>query len=249
MSGHSKWSSIKHKKAATDAKRGKVFSKLIREITVAARIGGGDLEANPRLRTAVQTAKASNMPLDNIERAIMKGTGALPGQNFEPFLYEGYGPGGIAILVDVLTDNKNRTVAELRHIFVKSGGNLAETGSVQWMFEKKGYISVNAKAVSEEDLLEVALDAGAEDLKTEGDSLAIYTSFEDFYQVKAKVEEANIPIESGELTMLPQNAVAVEGKQAEKTLKLMEALEEQDDVQSVYGNFDIDEKEMEALLN
>ncbi len=249
MSGHSKWHSIKHKKAATDAKRGKVFSKLIREITVAARIGGGDLEANPRLRTAVQTAKDSNMPLDNIERAILKGTGALPGQNFEPFVYEGYGPGGIAILVDVLTDNKNRTVAELRHIFAKNGGNLAETGSVQWMFDKKGYISVNAESVSEEDLLEVALNAGAEDLKAEGDSLAIYTSYEDFYQVKTKVEEANIPIESGELTMLPQNAVLVEGKQAEKTLKLVEALEDQDDVQSVYGNFDIDEKEMEALLN
>ena len=248
MSGHSKWHSIKHKKAATDAKRGKVFSKLIREITVAARIGGGDTESNPRLRTAVQTAKGQNMPLDNIERAIKKGTGELPGQNYESVMYEGYGPGGVAILVDVLTDNKNRTVAELRNILSKNGGNLGETGSVQWMFDRKGFIAVSSSSVSEEDLLEIALDAGAEDLKTEGDTLAVYTSYEDFYQVKSKIEEANVPIESSELTMLPQNALQVEGKQAEKTLKLMETLEDQDDVQSVYGNFDIDEKEMEALL-
>ena len=248
MSGHSKWHSIKHKKAATDAKRGKVFSKLIREITVAARIGGGDTESNPRLRTAVQTAKGQNMPLDNIERAIKKGTGELPGQNYESVMYEGYGPGGVAILVDVLTDNKNRTVAELRNILSKNGGNLGETGSVQWMFDRKGFIAVSSSSVSEEDLLEIALDAGAEDLKTEGDTLAVYTSYEDFYQVKSKIEEANVPIQSSELTMLPQNALQVEGKQAEKTLKLMETLEDQDDVQSVYGNFDIDEKEMEALL-
>ncbi|MCY3776355.1 MAG: YebC/PmpR family DNA-binding transcriptional regulator [Candidatus Aminicenantes bacterium] len=248
MSGHSKWHSIRHKKAIVDAKRGKMFSKMIREITVAARTGGGDPDANPRLRTAIQTAKAANMPHDNIERAVMKGTGELPGQNFDSVTYEGYGPGGVAVLIETLTDNRNRTVAEIRHIFSKNGGSLGETGSVLWMFEKRGYIGVPSASVSEETLLEVVLDAGADDLQTEGDTLAVYTPFENFEQVRQELEASNIPTESSQITMLPQNSLRMEGKMAGKMLKLMDALEDHDDVQHVYANFDIDEQEMEALL-
>lgn len=247
MSGHSKWHSIKHKKAAADAKRGKVFTKIIKEMSVAARIGGGDPDANPRLRTAVAAAKAANMPLDNIKRAIMKGTGELPGQQYESVTYEGYGPGGVAVLAEVLTDNKNRTVAELRHLFSKHGGNLGETGCVNWMFGKKGYVAVSTGRVSEEQLLEVVLDAGAEDVRTEGETFAVYAPLESFEAVKETIEKAGIPIHSSELTMIPQNAVRIEGKKAEQVLKLMEALEDHEDVQQVYANFDIDESEMEAI--
>jgi YebC/PmpR family DNA-binding regulatory protein len=225
-----------------------MFSKMIREITVAARSGGGDPDANPRLRTAIQTAKAANMPFDNIERAVMKGTGELPGQNFYAVTYEGYGPGGVAVLVETLTDNRNRTVAEIRYIFSKNGGNLGETGSVQWMFERRGYIGVPSGSVSEETLMEVVLEAGADDLQTEGDTLAVYTPFENFEQVRQELEASNIPTESSQITMLPQNSLRVEGKMAGKMLKLMDALEDHDDVQNVYANFDIDEQEMEALL-
>ena len=249
MSGHSKWHSIRHKKAATDAKRGKLFTRLIKEISVAARLGGGDAEANPRLRSAVQTAKDANMPLDNIKRAIMKGTGELPGQSFETVTYEGYGPGGVAVVVEALTDNKNRTVAEVRYIFSKQGGNLGESGSVLWMFEKKGYVAIDQKSISEEKLLEVALEAGAEDLQSEGDSFAVYTSFESFESVRQALETAEIPIVSAEVTMIPQTDVRLEGKQAERMLRLMEALDDHDDVQSAYANFDIDEAEMEALVS
>ncbi len=247
MSGHSKWHSIKHKKASTDAKRGKLFTRLIKEISVAARMGGGDVEANPRLRAAVQNAKDANMPQGNIKRAIMKGTGELPGQSYESVSYEGYGPGGTAVLVEVLTDNRNRIVAELRNIFTKQGGNLSETGSVQWMFDRKGYISINRKEVSEDQLLEVALEAGAEDLTTEGDISAIYTSIENFEDVKKALQAAGIPMESSELTMISQNNVQLVKKPAEQMLRLMDALEDLEDVGNVYANFDIDEAEMETL--
>lgn len=247
MSGHSKWHSIKHKKAAADSRRGKAFTKLIREISVTARLGGGDIDANPRLRQVVQAAKAVNMPLENIKRAIMKGTGELPGQSFEAVTYEGYGPGGVAVLVETLTDNKNRTVAELRHIFSKNGGNLGETGCVNWLFEKKGYLAVGAHEVTEERLIEAVLDAGAEDIRTEGDWFSVYTLPDTFEAVKQALEAAHVPVQSSELTMIPQNAVAIEGKKAEQMLKLVESLEDHDDVQHVYANFDIDEKEMEAI--
>ncbi len=249
MSGHSKWHSIKHKKASADAKRGKLFTQLIKEISVAARLGGGDVEANPRLRSAVQTAKGANMPQDNIKRAIMKGTGELPGQTYESFSYEGYGPGGVAVLIEVLTDNKNRTVAESRHIFSKQGGNLAETGSVQWMFERKGLIVANGKEVSEERLLEIVLEAGAEDLETQGDSFAVYTSVENFEAVKQALQSAGVDMESTALTMITQTDVRLENKQAEQMLRLMDALEDHEDVGNVYANFDIDETQMEALAS
>jgi len=249
MSGHSKWHSIKHKKAAADSKRGKIFTKLIKEMSVAARIGGGDVDSNPRLRTAVAAAKAVNMPLDNIKRAIMKGTGELPGQSYESVTYEGYGPGGAAVLVECLTDNKNRTVAEIRHHFSKHGGNLAESGAVQWMFERKGYVTVSKEKASEETLLELALEAGADDLKSEGDSYEIYTSFESFEAVRAAITDAGIEPETSEITMIPTNGLRLEGKKAEQMLKLMEVLEDHEDVQNVYANFDIDESEMEAIAN
>ncbi len=246
MSGHSKWHSIKHKKAAADAKRGKAFTKLIKEISVAARIGGGDLDANPRLRTAVQAAKAVNMPADNIKRAIKKGTGELPGQNYESVSYEGYGPGGAAVYLEALTDNRNRTVAEIRHLFSKHGGNLGENGSVAWMFERKGYVAVSKEGVSEERVLEVALEAGAEDMQNSDEIFEIYTPFEQFETVKQALESAGIEIESSELTMIPTNSVPLEGKTAERMLTLMEILEEHDDIQSAFANFDIDEAAMEA---
>ncbi len=247
MSGHSKWHSIKHKKASVDAKRGKLFTRLIKEISVAARLGGGDVEANPRLRASVQTAKDANMPQGNIKRAIMKGTGELPGQTYESVSYEGFGPGGAAVFVEVLTDNRNRTVAELRNIFSKQGGNLGETGSVQWMFERKGYIAVKREEVSEDQLLEIALEAGAEDLTSEGDISAIYTSIENFEAVKQALQKAGISMESSELTMISQNNVQLVNKPAEQMIRLMDALDDHEDVGNVYANFDIDEVEMETL--
>ena len=249
MSGHSKWHSIKHKKANADAKRGKLFTRLIKEISVAARLGGGDVEANPRLRGAVQTAKDANMPQDNIKRAIMKGTGELPGQIYESFSYEGYGPGGVAVLIEVLTDNKNRTVAELRSIFSKQGGNLAETGSVQWMFERKGSIAINQKEVSEEKLLEIVLEAGAEDLESQEELFNIYTSIENLEAVKQALQAAGVKMESAEVTMITQTDVRLENKQAEQMLRLMDALEDFEDVGNVWANFDIDDQQMESLIH
>lgn len=247
MSGHSKWHSIRHKKAAVDAKRGKMFTKLIKEISVAARLGGGDPEANPRLRTAVAAAKTANMPQDNVKRAIMKGTGELPGQSFESVSYEGFGPGGVAVFLEALTDNKNRTVAEIRHLFSKHGGNLGESGSVAWMFERKGYLTVAKEGADEVKLLEIALEAGAEDLQSSDEEFEIYTPFEQFDAVRHALEEAGIETQTSELTMIPTNSIALEGRPAERMLDLMEVLEDHDDVQNVYANFDIDEAQMEAI--
>ncbi|MEE4354883.1 MAG: YebC/PmpR family DNA-binding transcriptional regulator [Desulfococcaceae bacterium] len=239
MSGHSKWSTIRHKKGAADAKRGKVFTKLIKEITIAARIGGGDPAANPRLRTAIAAAKNENMPKDNMDRAIKKGTGELEGVSYEENTYEGYGPGGAAVLVESLTDNKNRAVAEIRHIFSKRGGNLGENGCVAWMFDKKGYLNVEKNAADEEHLMEVALEAGAEDVREDGGSFEIITEPDDFESVRDALEKAEIPYTEAEVTMLPQNIVSLTGKEAEQMMKLMEALEDCDDVQKVYTNADI----------
>lgn len=244
MSGHSKWSTIKRKKAKEDAKRGQVFTKLIREITTAARQGGGDEESNPRLRTAIDAAKSANMPQSNIERAIKKGTGELPGVVYEEKIYEGYGPGGVAVMIDTLTDNNNRTTSEVRHLLTKYNGNLGETGCVSWMFDKKGLLMVNNDDIEEDALMELVLEAGAEDLSTEDDVYEIITSPEDYIQVKEKMKNSGIPLASSELTMIPKNTVKVEGKEAQSVLNLMEALEECDDVQKVYSNFDIDESEI-----
>jgi YebC/PmpR family DNA-binding regulatory protein len=245
MSGHSKWHSIKHKKAATDSKRGRVFTRLIKEMTAAARMGGGDAEANPRLRLAVATAKANNMPAENIKRAIMRGTGELPGVSYEDVNYEGYGPGGVAIFMHVLTDNRNRTVAELRHLLSKNGGNLGESGSVGWIFHRKGYFVVEKSASEEDKLLEIALSAGADDMREDGGNYEILTSPESFDSVKAALEGAGIPLAASEISMVPQNYVKLEGKSAQTMLKLMEALEEHEDIQNVWSNFDIDESELQ----
>ncbi len=247
MSGHNKWSSIKHKKAKVDAQRGRIFTRLIKEITVAARMGGGDEESNPRLRAAVAAAKASNMPSANIERAIKRGTGELPGVTYEEATYEGYGPGGAALLIETLTDNKNRTVADLRYILSKHNGNLGESGSVAWIFEKKGVITIPAEGLSEDDVMMVVLDAGAEDMKSDGEVFEILTDPADFDQVKRALEEAGYPIDSAEVTMYPKSTVKLEGKHAEQMLKLMDALDEHDDVQNVYSNFDIDISVMESF--
>jgi YebC/PmpR family DNA-binding regulatory protein len=244
MSGHSKWSSIKHKKAARDAKRGKLFTKLIKEITIAARLGGGDLNANPRLRTAVAAAKAQSMPNDNIDRAVKKGTGELGGGNFEQVTYEGYGPGGVALILDVLTDNRNRTVSEIRFILSRHGGNLGESGCVAWMFKKRGVITIEKGAAEEDRLIELALDAGADDVVGDEDSFEVATAPENFSAVRDAIEKAGIPIANAEVTMIPENTVKVTGHQAEQVLKLMEDLEDHDDVQSVSANFDIDEEVM-----
>ena len=247
MSGHSKWSTIRHKKGAADAKRGKVFTKLIKEITVAARMGGGgDPATNPRLRTAIQAAKSENMPKDNIERAIKKGTGELEGVNYEESVYEGYGPGGAAVYVESLTDNKNRAVADIRHIFSKSGGGLGETGCVAWMFDKKGYIVVEKEAVDEELLMEAAIEAGAEDVREDNGSYEIITAAQDFESVKSAIDEAAIPFIEAEVTMLPQTTVDLAGKEAEQMTKLMEGLEDCEDVQKVYTNADIPEEMVEG---
>jgi len=247
MSGHSKWSTIKRKKGAADAKRGKVFTKIIKEIIIAARSGGGDINANPRLRTAVLAAKAENMPRDNIDRAIKKGTGELEGVNYEEFTYEGYGPGGVAMLLEVLTDNKNRTVAEVRHIFSKQNGNLGEAGCVSWMFEKKGLISFDKTGVDEDRLIEVALDAGALDVKDTGKEFDVTTPPGTFEEVKKKLETTGFKSTYGEVTMVPQTTVRLSGKEAEQMLRLMEGLEDSDDIQKVYANFDIADEEMERL--
>lgn len=244
MSGHSKWHSIKHKKAAADAKRGKIFTKLIREISVAARAGGGDPEKNARLRKAVNDARAANMPADNIKRAIMKGTGQLEGSQYEEVSYEGYGPGGVAILVQVLTDNKNRTVSELRHIFSKNGGRMGESGCVAWMFSRKGYIDVEKGKASEDALMEVALSAGAEDLRDDGSNFEIVTTPETFDAVVEALKSNNIEITTSNVGFLPQSYVKVEGREAQQVLRLLEELEDHDDVQSVASNFDISEEEI-----
>jgi YebC/PmpR family DNA-binding regulatory protein len=244
MSGHSKWSSIKHKKAARDAKRGKVFTKLIKEITIAARLGGGDINANPRLRTAVLTARAQSMPNDNIDRAIKKGTGELGGGQLEEVTYEGYGAGGVAITADVLTDNRNRTVAEIRFIFSRHGGNLGETGCVGWMFKKRGIITVEKSAADEDKLIELALDAGADDVTSDDETFQVMTAPEKFSAVRDTIEKAGIAIANAEVTRIPENTVAVSGHTAEQVLKLMEDLEDHDDVQGVAANFDISEEEL-----
>lgn len=247
MSGHSKWSTIKRKKGAADAKRGKLFTKVIKEIMVAARMGGGDINANPRLRTAVLAARAENMPKDNIERAIKKGTGELEGVNYEELTYEGYGPGGVAMMLEVVTDNKNRTVADVRHVFSKYNGSLGETGCVSWMFEKKGLITIEKDGADEDRLIEVALDAGALDVKDSGKEFEVTTDQASFEEVKKAIEEAGFKYSYAEITMVPQSTVRLSGKEAEQMLKLMEGLEDSDDVTRVYGNFDIAEEEMERL--
>jgi YebC/PmpR family DNA-binding regulatory protein len=249
MSGHSKWHGIKHKKAKADAARGRIFTRVIREITIAAKMGGGDPDGNPRLRTAIQAARAANMPADNIERAIKKGTGELPGVTYEELTYEGYGPGGVAVMVSVTTDNKNRTAAEIRKVFAKHGANLGESGCVGWMFEKKGVIQVDAKGVDEETLLGVALEAGAEDVRQEEGTFTIVTAprEREFEAVRAALVKAKFPVASAELTMVPQSTVKLDGRPAEQMLRLMEELEDHDDVQNVYANFDIPESIMVAV--
>jgi len=242
MSGHSKWSSIKHKKGITDARRGKIFTKIIKEITVAARMGGGDINSNPRLRTAVQAAKSENMPKENIERAVKKGTGELEGVFYEESIYEGYGPGGAAVYIESVTDNKNRAVADIRYILNKAGGNLGSNGCVAWMFEKKGYIVVEDQSVDEDALMEVAIDAGAEDVREDNGNYEIITTPKDFEVVKTAVDKASIPYIVAEITMFPQSTVNLQGKEAEQMLNLMETLEDCEDVQKVYTNADIPEE-------
>lgn len=246
MSGHSKWHTIKHKKGGLDAKRGKIFTKIIKEITVAARTGGsGDIESNARLRKAVQDAKGQNMPNDTIDRAIKRGTGELEGVNYDEITYEGYGPNGVAVLIETMTDNRNRTVAEIRHLFSKNGGNLGEAGSVAWMFDKKGYIVVDKAAKSEEELFEIAIEAGADDMQDEGDVFEIFTAPDAFDGVLEAVKAAGIEPQAAEVSMIPQNYIKLEGADAKQMMKLYDALDDNDDVQKVYANFDIDESEME----
>jgi YebC/PmpR family DNA-binding regulatory protein len=248
VSGHSKWSTIKRKKGALDAKRGKIFTKLIKEITVAARMGGGDPEGNPRLRSAVGTAKSENMPKDNIERAIKKGTGELEGAVYDEISYEGYGPGGVAVLVDCMTDNKNRSVADIRHAFSKSGGNLGETGCVSWMFEKKGSILIDKDTIGEEELMDKALEAGAEDVVEEDNVYQVVTTPDDFEAVREALETDGIKFIEASVSMIPQNVVEItEEKPARQILRLLESLEEHEDVQNVFSNFDISDEIMEAV--
>jgi YebC/PmpR family DNA-binding regulatory protein len=249
VSGHSKWSQIKHKKASSDAKRGKIFTKIVKEIVTAAKLGGGDPEGNPRLRTAIDKAKEVNMPHDNIKKAIMKGTGELPGVSYEEYLYEGYGPSGVAVMVEVMTDNKNRTVPEIRHIMSKNGGSLGESGCVSWIFEKKGYILVEKTKASEDVVMSAALDAGAEDMKNdpEEENFEVVTAPEDFTAVKKAIEKAGIAVESAEVTMLPKTYVTLDQKAAEQMVRLMDALEDNDDVQNVYANFDIPDDVAEKI--
>ncbi len=246
MSGHSKWASIKHKKGAADAKRGKVFTKLIREITVAAKFGGGDPTGNARLRAAIQAAKAENMPKDNIERAIKKGTGELEGISYEEVSYEAYGPGGVAVLIDCLTDNKNRTVADLKHAFDRHGGSIGTPGCVSWIFVKKGLIVFDQDKVKEEKILEIALDGGAEDVRQTGTQFEVVMEPVDFEKVKRAFDSASLPYNLAEITMIPQNTVRLEGKKAEQMLNLMELLDDMDDISHVYANFDIPDEYFEA---
>jgi len=247
MSGHSKWHSIRHKKGIVDVKRGKIFTKLIREITVSARLGDPDPETNPRLRTAIAAAKAANMPKDNIERAIKKGAGGQDGASFEEVIYEGYGPGGVAVMLEGLTDNKNRTVADVRYIFSKNAGNLGESGCVSWLFKKYGVISIDSQGINEDMILNVALDAGATDVKEEGSTFEITTEPQDFEIVREAILKGGFKIITSDVTMLPKNTVPLRGKEAEKMLKLMDALEDNDDIQKVYANFDIPEEIMEGM--
>ena len=247
MSGHSKWHSIKHKKAATDAKRGKMFTKLIKEITVAARTGGGDPEANSRLRNAVTEAKALNMPADNIKRAVMKGTGELDGGAIEEITYEGYGPGGVAVMVEVLTDNRNRTVGEVRFILAKNGGNLGENRCVAWMFTKRGYILIPTDTVDEDTVMNIAIDAGAEDFSVQSDNYEIMTSPESFDEVVTELKKKGLEPGTAELSMVPQNYIKLEGKVAQQMVRLMDALDDHDDVQNVHANFDIEESELAGV--
>ena len=245
MSGHSKWSTIKHKKAAKDAKKGKIFTKLIKEITVAARMGGGDINANPRLRTAVLTARSNSMPSDNIDRAIKKGTGELEGVTYEEIQYEGYGPGGAAIIAQVLTDNKNRTVSEIRRLFAKHGGNLGETGCVSWMFDKKGLIAIEKAQVDEDRLMSIVLDAGAEDVRDEDEIFEVVTSPEDFAAVKDRLDQEKIAAASAQVTLVPKNSVDVDAKDVDQILKITEDLVDIDDVHNVYAYFNIPSELME----
>ena len=246
MSGHSKWATIKHKKGALDAKRGKIFTRLIKEITIAAK-HGGDPDSNPRLRTAIAAAKAENMPADNIKRAIQRGTGELPGATYEEFTLEGYGPGGVALLLDINTDNRNRTVSEIRHVFGKNGGNMAEAGAVSWMFHKKGDVVVAKSAAKEDDLMGVVLEAGADDLRDDGENWEVITDPSSFDAVLTAVKESGIQPISAEVAMIPQNYIKLEGQQATQMIRLVEALEEHDDVQHVHSNFDIDQKLLEEV--
>jgi len=247
MSGHSKWATIKHKKGALDAKRGKIFTRLIKEISIAAKNGGGDPDTNPRLRGAIAAAKAENMPADNIKRAIQRGTGELPGATYEEFSLEGYGPGGVALLLDINTDNRNRTVSEIRHVFGKNGGNMAEAGAVSWMFHKKGDIVIPTSAAKEDDLMAIVLDAGAEDLRDDGESWEVLSDTAAYEAVLEAVKKAGITPASSEVAMIPQNYIKLEGAQAHQMIRLVEALEEHDDVQSVHSNFDVDQKVLEEV--
>ena len=246
MSGHNKWSSIKHKKAAVDAKRGKIFTKLIKELTVAARMGGGDPDANPRLRTAIQAAKTENMPKDNIDRAIKKGTGDLEGVNYEELTYEGYGAGGAAVFLESLTDNKNRAVSDIRHLFSKYNGNLGENGCVSWMFEKRGFIEIDQSAADEETVMEPAIEAGAEDVRESDNAFEVITAPEDLETVRAALEAAGLAISYAEVTMLPQTTIDLGEKESEQMLKLLEALDDCEDVQKVYTNANLDDTVMNA---
>lgn len=247
MSGHSKWATIKHKKAAHDAKRGKVFTRLIREIQIASREGGADPDANPRLRTAITAAKGQSMPQDNIKKAILRGTGQLEGASYEEITFEGYGPSGVAVIVEIVTDNRNRSVSELRYLFTKNGGNLGENGCVSWMFTKQSTVEVAKDAAGEEQLMEIGLGAGAEDLREEGENWVVVSPPEAHNDVVKALEDANIATGSSAISMVPQNLVQVEGKSALTVLRMLDALEDHDDVQNLYSNFDIDEKELEAL--
>ena len=249
MSGHSKWHSIKHKKAAIDSKRGRSFTKFIKEITVAARFGGGDPDGNARLRKAIADAKALNMPADNIKRAIMKGTGELEGGQLDEITYEGYGPGGVAIIVDVVTDNRNRTVSEIRHLFSKNGGNMGESGCVSWMFKKKGYIVIDSSKSDEDSLMNLAIEAGADDFQNDGETYEIYTTPENFDPVLEALKKKGIETMSAEISMIPENQIKLEGKAAQQVVKLMELMEEHDDVQHVYANFDIEEDELASATS
>ena len=248
MSGHSKWASIKHKKGAADAKRGKLFTRIIKELTVAARDAGGDPDTNPRLRTVIADAKSANMPADNIKRAIRRGTGEEPGVSYEEVTYEAYGPGGAALLIECMTDNTNRAVGEIRHLLSKHNGNLGTTNSVAWMFEKHGYIVVEKAGVDEETLMTAAIEAGADDFKDEGDNWEIISTPELFEEIRSAVTAAGVEPMSAQVAMLPQNLVRLEGKQAQQMIKLMDVLEDQDDVQNLWSNFDVDTKEIEASL-
>jgi YebC/PmpR family DNA-binding regulatory protein len=247
MSGHSKWATIKHKKGALDAKRGKVFTRVIKEIMIAARSGGGDPDGNPRLRTAILAAKAVSMPQDNIKRAVMRGTGELEGGQIDEIMFEGYGPGGAAVLVNVATDNRNRTVSEIRHVFSKNGGNLGEQGSVAWMFERKSQIVIEKEDASEDKLMDIALEAGADDLRDDGEHWSVLSAPDAHEAVSEAIRKAGITVVEAAIAMVPKNLVKLTGKPAQGMLKLNDALEDHDDVQNVYSNFDIDEKELEAM--